>query len=104
MPEYVTEVIIWTCVGAFVICMVCGLLIVTGLWEPKDQAVKKWLLGTVLFAVVGAVAAFAARQFAVSDNGSREQPEQNITQPKTPTTHRPGNNRSLTPRHTPAPQ
>lgn len=64
MPAYVTETIVWTCVVAFMICMAAGLLVVTGKWEPRDPVVRKWLLRTVVFTAVGAVATFAALQFS----------------------------------------
>lgn len=65
MPPFVLEVILWTCVMAFVLCVIGGLLIVFGRWEPKDPKVKKWLLSGVLFSVVGGVVGFAGKQFAM---------------------------------------
>jgi hypothetical protein len=65
MPPFILEVVLWTCVGAFVLCIVAGLLIVFGRWEPKDPKVKKWLLSGLLFSVVGSVGGFAGRQFAL---------------------------------------
>lgn len=72
MPDYLSEVIMWTCGIAFVVCMIAGLLIVAGIWEPKDPAVRKWLLRVVVFSVVGAVAGFAVRQFSWGDGGNSE--------------------------------
>jgi hypothetical protein len=63
MPPFVLEVVMWTCVVAFVLCVIGGLLIVFGRWEPKDPKVKKWLLNGVLFSVVGGVVGFAGKQF-----------------------------------------
>lgn len=61
MPAYVTETIIWTCVIAFVVCVGVALRIV--IKERNDPAVRKWLLVSVLFVVVGGVATFAGGQF-----------------------------------------
>jgi hypothetical protein len=64
MPTFVPEVIVWTCVVAFVLCMAGGLLTVFGFWEPKDPKVRKWLLNGVVISVVGGVAGYGVRIFS----------------------------------------
>lgn len=84
MPAYVTETVIWTCVGAFIICMIAGVLIITGRWEPKDPAIRKWLLRSVFFTAVGSVATFAAVQFSGGGADPVPSPEVNETKPLDP--------------------
>jgi hypothetical protein len=84
MPAYVTGTIIWTFVIAFIACIAGGVLMIFGVWEPKDPAVRKWLLRGVVISVVGAVVAFGVRQFAPTTNPSSQEPTNSPQQPQRP--------------------
>jgi hypothetical protein len=44
-----------------------------GLWEPKDPAVRKWLLSGVVISVVGAVVGFGVQQFNPPKHGENSE-------------------------------
>ena len=75
MPPYVVGVITWTFVGAFVSLVIAGVLAVLGIWKPKDPATGKWLKGSVIVPVVGAVAGFGGHLFSAGDGtGQQDKP------------------------------
>lgn len=96
MPAYVTETIIWTCVIAFMICVIAGLLVLTERWTPKNSATSKWLVGGVLVSAVGAVGGFASQQF--KDGGAPQPPEVNESAPQSEGAPRPAPVTRQTPR------
>lgn len=63
MPDTVANVILFTSVGAFVICVVAGLAILLELWKPRNPATRKWLVGGLLVSVVGGVGVYARHLF-----------------------------------------
>jgi len=64
MPAIVPLIIIWVCLAAFVLCLIGGLLILFERWTPHHAATRRWLVGTLLISVVGAVSGYATRQFS----------------------------------------
>lgn len=74
MPAIVPLIIIWVCLAAFIICLVGGLLILFERWTPKNAATRRWLVGTLLVSVVGAVGGFATRQFNGNANAATTTP------------------------------
>lgn len=75
MPVLVPQIIIWTFVASFVLCVGAGLLVIFDLWSPRDPAVRKWLVRGVIVSVVGAVVGFGVRQFATEQETGGNQAE-----------------------------
>ncbi len=85
MPPIATNIILYTSIAAFVLCVIGGLLILFERWEPKHSGTRRWLVGGVLASIVGGVVANSNAMFeqsgndiAIADNDIQPQPaEQN---------------------------
>lgn len=55
MPPIATNIILYTSIAAFVLCVIGGLLILFERWEPKHTGTRRWLVGGVLASIVGGV-------------------------------------------------
>jgi hypothetical protein len=98
----VVNVIALVCVGAFVFCLVVGLIaLVVPNW-PRDPNVRTWLLRGVVFVAVGAVIGIVPKVLAtVLESTGKEQ----VTAPahntlKLPATPSPGDSAKLAPTNT----
>jgi hypothetical protein len=75
MSPLAREVLLWTCIVPFILCMIAGLLVLFEIWTPKNPKTGKWLLNSVVFLAVPAVGSFAIKLFTnPSEAGNGQNP------------------------------
>lgn len=77
MSPIAVNIILYTSIAAFVLCVIGGLLILFERWEPKHSGTRRWLVGGVLTSIVGGVVANSNAMFQPPDN-SIEQAENDV--------------------------
>ncbi|MEO9599077.1 hypothetical protein [Parasphingorhabdus sp.] len=84
MPPIASNIILYTSIAAFVLCVIGGLLILFERWEPKHSGTRRWLVGGVLASIVGGVVANSNAMFRQSGDNSTAVSIFNAQTPESP--------------------